>query len=113
MSNRAAVAALCCAFALSAPATARTVEVRWKAGSARVAGYKIYTRFTDKPFAEGKDVGLPTLENGIHRVEIEVSDTDATWVAISAYDQAGIESPLSNERVFLLPVSGDGGDSSD
>ena len=110
MSTRAAVATLCCALALSAPTSARTVQVRWKAGPARVAGYKIYTRFTDKPYAEGKDVRLPTLEAGVYRVEIEVSDTDATWVAISAYDKAGNESPLSNERVFLLPVSGDGGD---
>jgi hypothetical protein len=110
MSTRAALAALYCALAVSAPASARTVEVRWKTGPARVAGYKIYTRFTDKPYAEGKDVHLPALEDGVHRVEIEVSDTDATWVAISAYDQAGNESPLSNERVFLLPVSGEGVD---
>jgi hypothetical protein len=110
MSPRAAVAVFCCALALSAPASARTVEVRWKAGSARVAGYKIYTRFTDRPYAEGKDVGLPTLDDGVHRVEIEVSDTDATWVAISAYDQAGNESPRSNERLFLLPVSEEGGE---
>jgi hypothetical protein len=108
MSTRAAVAVFCCALALAVPASARTVQVRWKAGSARVAGYKIYTRFTDKPYAAGKDVGLPTPENGVYRVEIEVSDTDATWVAISAYDEAGNESPLSNERVFLLPLRGDG-----
>jgi hypothetical protein len=107
MSTRAAVAALCCALALAAPASARTVQVRWKAGSAGVAGYKIYTRFTDRPYTEGKDVGLPALEDGVHRVEIEVSDTDATWVAISAYDQAGNESPRSNERLFLLPASGE------
>src|SRR5262245_33477483 len=104
MSRRAAVTVLCCTLALSAPASARTVQVLCEAGPAHVAGYKIYTRFTDQPYAEGKDVGLPPLEDGCHSVELEVSDTDATWVAISAYDRAGSESPLSNERLFLLPV---------
>jgi hypothetical protein len=110
MLPRAAVTAVFWALALSAPASARTVQVRWKAGAADVAGFKVYTRFTDKPYAEGKDVGLPPLADGVYRIEIEISDTDATWVAISAYGPTGNESPLSNERLFLLPASGDGGD---
>lgn len=89
-------------------ADARTVDVRWKqpAGTSKVAGFRIYTRHVDQGYGSGIDVGHPAPENGIYRYRLDVSDTDATYVVIRAYDAEGTEGPPSNERLILLPGPG-------
>lgn len=89
-------------------AAARTVTVSWRydAPSVRIAGFKLYTRHVDQPYTVALDVGLPVPRDGVYRYELEVSDRDATWVGVSAYDASGAESAISNERLFLLPEPG-------
>jgi len=94
-------------LALGWPASgaARTVTVSWRydVPSVHVAGFKLYTRHVDQRYTVGLDVGLPEPRDGVYSYELEVSDRDATWVGISAYDASGAESAISNERLFLLP----------
>jgi hypothetical protein len=102
-------AALLLAALLPASAAARTVTVRWRydAPGVRVAGFKLYTRHVDQKYGAGLDVGLPPARDGVYSWELEVSDRDASWVGVSAYDGSGAESAISNERLFLLPEPGD------
>jgi|GEM_PF-4551953 len=99
------------ALLLAGAAHARTVTLRWRwsdpTPERRLAGFKVYTRHVDQPFGPPRDVGLPAVQDGVYRVAVELSDTDATYVAVSAYDANGLESPLSEERLFLLPVPGE------
>jgi hypothetical protein len=98
-------AALTLAF-LAASAAARTVTVRWRYDDPRAVGFRIYTRHVDQPFGAPLDVGRPRRQDGVYEVPLEVSDTDATYVVVTAYDESGAESPRSNERLFLLPPRG-------
>jgi hypothetical protein len=91
---------------LAASAEARTVTVRWRYDDPRAAGFRIYTRHVDQPFGAPLDVGRPPSHDGVYEVPLEVSDTDATYVVVTAYDEHGAESPRSNERLFLLPPPG-------
>jgi hypothetical protein len=84
------------------PTETRTITVRWR-HPGEVAGFKIYTRHADQPYAEGIDVGLPKQVNGIFIHPLEVSNWDATYVSITAYAPDGSESPRSNEKIYLLP----------
>ena len=93
---------------LASAAGARSVELRWrwpaKEGSAPLAGFRIYTRHVDQPWGAPRDVGLPAKRGDVYRVTLELSDTDATYVTVTAYDAEGRESERSNEMLFLLPV---------
>ena len=101
----AAIAALL--LLLASHAEARTITVRWRWPNAepgwKIAGFKLYTRHEGQPYGPGLDVGLPPEQDGVYSASLEVSDTDATYVAATAYDAAGAESPRSNEKLFLLP----------
>jgi hypothetical protein len=104
----ATAALVACTALLAPPADARSVELRWrwpeKQGSARLAGFRIYTRHVDQPWGPPRDVGLPAKHGDVYRVTLELSDTDATYVSVTAYDAEGRESERSNERLFLLPA---------
>jgi hypothetical protein len=102
----AAIAALLSLLLGAAPAEARSVTVRWRCPNpepGRIAGFRLYTRHLDQPYGRGLDVGLPPEQDGVYRYSLEVSDTDATYVSVTAYDARGRESPRSNERLYLLP----------
>jgi hypothetical protein len=91
----------------AAPAEGRTVTVRWRwpnlEPGRQIAGFKLYTRHLDQAYGPGLDVGLPPEQDGVYSVSLEVSDSDATYVSATAYDARGLESPRSNEKLFLLP----------
>ena len=102
------VAALVAALLLAAaPAEGRTVTVRWRWSdpdpARKLAGFKLYTRHVDQAYGPGRDVGLPPEVDGVYRFALELSDTDATYVCATAYDDRGRESRCSNEKLFLLP----------
>ncbi len=54
-------------------------------------------------WGRGLDTGLPPIRDGIYTYELTVSNFDATYVSISAYDAKGIENERSAEKIFLLP----------
>jgi hypothetical protein len=83
------------------PAT-RVIELRWQ-HPGEVAGFRIYTRLWTGGWGPPLDVGLPPKRNGVFRYSLEISNHDATYVALSAYDERQREGALSNERLFLLP----------
>ena len=43
------------------------------------------------------------LHEGFYHYELTVSNFDATYVSVTAYNDAGMESFRSNERLYLLP----------
>ena len=83
-----------------APAT-RIVQVRWT-HPGNVAGFRIYTHIYGQRYGLSADLGLPEAVDGIYTYQLEVSNLDATWVQMTAYDSKGAESEPSNERVYLL-----------
>jgi hypothetical protein len=82
-------------------AEARDVTVRWRyAAPERVAGFRLHLGLAPGQYTRTIDVGKPRPDaDGIFRVRIEVSDHEATFVAVTAYDGHGAESPHSNETV--------------
>jgi hypothetical protein len=86
----------------SEPAATRAITLRWR-HPGEVAGFKVYTRHVDQSYRAGIDVGLPEQVDGVFSYRLEVSNMDATFVSITAYDRDGAESPRSNEEIFLLP----------
>jgi hypothetical protein len=82
------------------------VLLRW-AHPGPVAGFKVYTRLWHRQWGEPLDVGLAEKRDGIYRYSLEISNYDATYVAVSAYDSHQREGGLSNERLFLLPEKKD------
>jgi hypothetical protein len=84
------------------PAATRTITLRWR-HPGEVAGFKVYTRHADHPYAAGIDIGLPKQVDGVYTYRLEVSNLDATYVSMTAYSPDGTESPHSNEKLYLLP----------
>ncbi|MBW2419742.1 MAG: hypothetical protein JRH19_14450 [Deltaproteobacteria bacterium] len=83
-----------------APKT-RKITLRWKQPG-DVAGFKVYTRHYRQAYGEAVDIGLPPEVDGVYTYEIVVSNLDASWVKITAYNSRGTEGERSNERVYLL-----------
>lgn len=96
----AVLVALASAQAVAPPT--REIVVTWK-HTGDVVGFKIYTRFIDRDWDEGLDVGRPPSRDGVYSHVLTVSNFDAVYVAVTAYDSAGRESKLSNEKLYLLP----------
>ena len=84
-----------------APLT-RWIQLKWR-HSGDVAGFKVYTRHWGQEYGEGQDVGLPKQKNGVYRLALEVSNYDASYVVVTAYDAEQLESQRSNEQLHLLP----------
>jgi len=86
------------------PAMARDITVRWRyAAPERVAGFRLHLGPAPGQYTRTVDIGKPLPDaEGVFRVRIEVADDGATFVAVSAYDGRGGESPLSNEGVRAL-----------
>jgi hypothetical protein len=77
------------------------VTVRWRyAAPERVAGFRLHLGPAPGQYTRTLDVGKPRPDaDGVFRVRIEVPDHEATFVAVTAYDVRGAESPHSNETV--------------
>jgi hypothetical protein len=92
---------------LSSIASAVPVTFAWDAVSdSSVAGYKIYYGYTSGQYSFSEDVGLKTRAS--------LSDLDQQmvyYIAATAYDTSGNESPFSNEVTYDLSkidTDGDG-----
>lgn len=83
------------------PAT-RTVTLRWQ-HDGEISGFRVYRHVYRKPWDRGVDVGRPKQVDGIYVLEIELSNLEATWIAITSYNSRGVESERSESRVYLLP----------
>jgi len=80
----------------------RFIELRWT-HEGNVAGFKVYTHHWGQAGDSSRNVGLPEKKDGVYTVQIEVSNYQATYVTLTAYDSNRRESPRSNERLYLLP----------
>ena len=86
---------------LPAVARARTETLRWThSGSEGVSGFKIYVGATARTYENLVDVGLPARDAaGVYSRSIDVVDGATVYLAVSAYNSTGEESPYSNEQV--------------
>jgi hypothetical protein len=93
--------ALLLGIAFATRAEARDLTVRWRyAAPERVAGFRLHLGPEPGHYTRTVDVGKPNVDaDGVFRVRIEVPDDGATFVAVTAYDGHGTESPYSNETV--------------
>ncbi|MEN8159832.1 MAG: hypothetical protein ABFS41_07165 [Myxococcota bacterium] len=93
--------ALLLGIAAATRAEARDLTVRWRyAAPERVAGFRLHLGPEPGRYTRTVDVGKPNADaEGVFRVRIEVPDDEATFVAVTAYDGRGTESPFSNETV--------------
>jgi hypothetical protein len=82
------------------PAT-REITLRWK-HPGPVAGFKVYTRLVVQDYGKGIDVAIPSLVDGVYVYPIELSNMDASYAVVTAYDAEGVESDHSNEVLYLL-----------
>ena len=93
------------AFAVAAEASdTRKITLRWKQDG-DVAGFMVYRHTYLKPWDSGLDVGLPEQVDGVYICEIEVSDSEATWIAVASYNRVRQFSQMSESKVYLLPES--------
>ena len=92
-----ASAALAAAVAAATAVHADTVTLRWRyAAPARVAGFRVH--FGKSPDALTHSIDLSQLRPdaaGIFRARVELPDGEPVYVAVSAYDASGAESPRS------------------
>jgi hypothetical protein len=79
----------------------RMITLRWS-HEGDVAGFKVYNRFIGRPYGKGVDIGLPEKVDGVYTHEVEVSNMDASYVALTSYNSSRVESKLSNEKRYLL-----------
>jgi hypothetical protein len=96
----AALAAL--VTALASAASARTELLRWQhPNPSAVAGFKIYVGNAPGVYQTTLDVGMPAASAGVFSYSLQVPDANTVYVAVSAYDAAGLDSPRSNEQQRL------------
>ena len=98
-----AIAALL-ALAVS-PALARTENLRWEhPDPSSVAGFRVHVGTTQGSYSQTIDVGLPASGSQFVHA-LTVADSASVYVAVTAYDAAGLESAYSNEG-FRAPLLG-------
>jgi len=103
-----ALAALVATSLAAAASSGETLTLRWRhAAPDRVAGFRVHTGPAPGAYTRNLDVGKPERDaEGLYRVSVEVPDGEATHVAVSAYDAAGVESARSNEWERPEPALG-------
>jgi hypothetical protein len=96
------LALLLCASASSAdtPGT-RWITLRFSHPGG-VAGFRVYVRDMRQAYGPGVDVGLPDETDGVYEAKVEVSNLEACYAAVAAIGVNGVESELSNSRLFPL-----------
>ena len=90
-------AALVLSLALGTAARAESVTLRWRhAASTPAAGFRVHFGKSPAVLPHSIDVGhLEPDAAGIFRARVELPDGEPVYVAISAYDAQGAESPRS------------------
>lgn len=96
------LAGLCASLLGGDVSPTRSITLRWQQDG-DVAGFRVYQHTYLKPWGDGLDVGLPNKVDGVYAFEMEVSNLEATWIAMTSYDRRGLESPKSEAKVYLLP----------
>jgi hypothetical protein len=84
------------------PCNAYDVMLRWTAGYDAV-GYRVYTGSRSRAYSQRTDVGAvagDTVNGVVYYLYRNVASAGKTYVAVTAYSAAGLESDYSNERVF-------------
>ena len=94
--------ALVGAVLLPSVASARIESLRWEETTASSAvGFRVYTRATTGAYSSPVFDGMPTPDSaGIYQFDLALPDDETVVVAVTAYDAAGLESVLSNERQY-------------
>lgn len=91
------VAALSLSLASATAVRAEGVTLRWRhAASTPAAGFRVH--FGKSPAVLPHSIDLGRLEpdaDGVFRARVELPDGEPVYVAISAYDAKGAESPRS------------------
>ena len=95
--RRSASAALAVALGAVTAAQADTVTLHWRhAAPARAAGFRVHFGEAPNALTHSIDVGqLRPDAEGVFRARVELPDGEPVYVAVSAYDASGAESPLS------------------
>lgn len=94
----ASAAALALGLTAVTAAQADTVTLRWRhAEPARVAGFRVHFGKAPGALSHSIDLGRLTPDAaGIFRARVELPDGEPVYVAVSAYDASGAESPRSS-----------------
>jgi hypothetical protein len=89
------------------PCTAYDVMLRWTVPSG-AAGYRAYTGSRSRTYNQLTEIpsaGSSTLGGVVYHLYRGVPLGSALYVAVTAYDSAGVESDYSNEKVFKNAVA--------
>jgi hypothetical protein len=97
---RSATLAVALLLMASTLASARTETLRWTHNNpSSVAGFVIYSGLSSNNYDAETDVStLQPDAQGVFTFDINVSDDATVYVAVTAYNDAGLESDYSNER---------------
>lgn len=92
---------------LAAGAEARVVTLRWmdpNPAASPAAGFRAHIGTSSRTYGVTVELGKPTPDSGgVHSASATVPDGVTAYVAVSAFDAAGNQSPWSNEMV-VQPV---------
>ena len=101
-SSRSAPLAVALLLMASTLASARTETLRWTHNNpSSVAGFVIYSGLRSNNYDTEIDVSTPQPNaQGVFTFDINVSDDATVYVAVTAYNDAGLESDYSNERTL-------------
>lgn len=92
-------------------AAARVATVRWQdpnPAPSPVTGFRVHVGTSSGTYATIIDVGLPTPDaGGTYSVSANVPDGVRVYLAMTAYEIGGLESPLSNEEILDPPPPAD------
>jgi hypothetical protein len=70
-----------------------------------VEGYRVHYGSEPSSYTSHVDVGIPSKDDsGAFVYELEVPASEPVYVAVTAYDRAGLESDFSNEKVRAAPI---------
>jgi hypothetical protein len=108
-SLRWALAAVVLAAALSASAAhaIREVVVQWQSDGQGIDGFRLHVGPNSGSYLQSTDLGPVTPDvDGVYRYPLFVDETVDTFVAMTAYNQAG-DSPTSNEMSYPAVASCD------
>jgi hypothetical protein len=99
-------AAICMILSTPAPSRALDARLTWSPSTdSRVQGYYVYVRQATQPYGAPIDAGAARQASGgtLDWVVSGLSSTATYFIAVSAYTDSRVESPLSNELPLGSP----------
>jgi Fibronectin type III domain len=84
-----------------APATAGTATLSWTAPAGSVAGYRVYYGTASRSYSQA--LGSGTVVTGTTFTISSLPAGYTYYFAVTAFDDAGVESAYSNEASKLIP----------